>query len=250
MDIFQNALDLLIPNCCLICGKKIAISKICLACSPETEVLKKFCYRCHTPLFTNQQCCEMCKLFPPVFRIMRYVWEYHQPNAAEYIGCMKYAPSLNLCKLAGKILSDSLDILFPVQDWDLIVPIPGSKQSINRRLFNQCIVMAKQITRSHLCLQKKLNLYALKHCGYKEVQASLSHQERLRNVKGVFKGDPGQVEGKIILLIEDVVTTGATSNHACLELLRCGAEQVDVLTLSRSEIWNEFRGKFISELFI
>lgn len=134
--------------------------------------------------------------------------------------------------------------LFQSTDWDYIVPIPSAGQSIRQRGFNQCALMARKLAHFINCnysLSVKCDLFGLSHQGYRRPQAALEHERRLNNVKTAFKAKDQRFAGKKILLIDDVLTTGATSSAAALALTKAGAQNIDLVSLCRATAWQEFR---------
>ena len=153
---------------------------------------------------------------------------------------MKYHPSPALCKIAGELLAKAYPYLEFNEAFDFVLAIPSSKKNLRLRGFNQCDILAK-------CLAKYLSIpfqrKGIIHIKPINSQASLSHHERLSNVNNAFYANPKICFNKNILLIDDVVTTGATSQSAALTLLNSGAKSVSLLSLIRSDTWNGFRGE-------
>jgi predicted amidophosphoribosyltransferase len=82
-------------------------------------------------------------------------------------------------------------------------------------------------------------------------QATLSHEARITRLKKLFAlNDGADVTGKRILLIEDVITTGATISAAAYTLKRAGAVSVDVLALASARVWSRFRGRVAEGLSV
>ena len=113
---------------------------------------------------------------------------------------------------------------------DMIVPVPLHWQRYLQRSYNQSALLAKMLSR-------KINISyksPLKRIRKTPRQATLSRQERLENLKDAFiVPTPAKVAGKKILLVDDVLTTGATL-HCCAEaLLKAGAESVVIFTVAR-----------------
>jgi predicted amidophosphoribosyltransferase len=124
-------------------------------------------------------------------------------------------------------------------DWDLVVPIPASKQLFKRRLFYPCNELALKIARDH----KIDTVCALTQNTQRAPQATLGHDDRIKRLRTLFKLEHGvEVSARRILLIEDVITTGATIAAATYTLKRHGAARVDVLSLARTSVWGRFRG--------
>ena len=130
------------------------------------------------------------------------------------------------------------------QHWDLIIPVPSSAASFYKRTFNQCALIALEILREHEKAKpdSRLDLISLRHTGKNPPQASLPHSRRLRNVRGAFQAVSESLRGASILLVDDVVTTGATSAAATAALLNAGCLRVDLVALARSTAWGEYRG--------
>jgi predicted amidophosphoribosyltransferase len=151
---------------------------------------------------------------------------------------MKYRPSKKLARLAGIILADSLPHVFLESNWDLVVPIPSSAKTFRKRSFHPCVELGYHVAQTlHIPLR-----LALVSNPKRQAQAKLHHDARLRGIKKIFTlRDPKQIRGKGILLIEDVITTGATVSAAAHCLKAAGATSVDVLALARTQVWSRFR---------
>lgn len=174
---------------------------------------------------------------------IRYLWEY-EGLARDYIRAMKYRPSPYLAHRAGEILAQSLPSLFGDASWDHVIPVPSSPVMLKRRLFHPCSEMSGEIRRFTPGLTIR---QALRHQGMRGPQARRSHSERLRGLKGVFRvTNDREVAGKRILLVEDVITTGATVAAAAHALYHAGAHSVDVVALAEARIWRRFRSRIFS----
>ena len=113
---------------------------------------------------------------------------------------------------------------------DAVVPVPLSPRSLKNRGFNQALLLSR-----HLSKKKKIPLLmdVLIKILDTPSQVGLSAKERAVNVKKAF-ACTGRVSGMNVLLIDDVMTTGATVNSCSRQLLGAGAESVHVLTLARA----------------
>ena len=130
--------------------------------------------------------------------------------------------------------------MFGERTWDLIVPIPSSPKMLKKRLFHPCYEIAKIVAQG--CPQAKVH-YALRHARSRTPQARLSHEERLRGLRHFFKvRAPHTILGKRVLLVEDVMTTGATITAAAYALSVAGAAEIDVVSLAQARVWSRFRG--------
>ena len=137
--------------------------------------------------------------------------------------------------VAGSILVDFLcDLIIENQiDIDYIVYIPSSKKTIKNRGFNQCEYLAKEINKN---LDISICNDVIKNKNVKE-QKLLSKEERCKNIKGAFKLKTDKnIKNKKLLLIDDVMTTGATL-YECEKLLKeNGALSIKMLTVAKSYI--------------
>ena len=233
------------PAPCLVCGRPLKAGVLCRRCLPKAEDLFNqprcaLCFSAAANLDASQRC-ELCRMIPPVFNQIRYLWLYRE-DARDLIACMKYRPSPKLCKAAASMLAETLYAIYPFPDWDLIVPLPSSRRSERERCFNQCLVLARalqaKLSESH---PTRLDTFALRHQGCKHAQASLDHSRRISNVKGAFCADPVKVRGARILLVDDVITSGATSATAAVALLEAGAAAVDLIALAKAAVWDQRR---------
>ena len=114
---------------------------------------------------------------------------------------------------------------------DVLLPIPLSQQRLAERGFNQALLLSHHINRAKTQSQ---TLLRMKHT---IAQSSLKRSERLTNLAGAFAVAPllvAQLRGKNILLIDDVVTTGATLNFAARVLKQAGAAHVGALVLAKT----------------
>jgi ComF family protein len=111
----------------------------------------------------------------------------------------------------------------------LLIPIPLSKKRLLWRGFNQSEILARElVTAFNYSIS-----HDLKRNKYSRPQAELSEQERLNNIKDSFFWAGTALEGKTIILIDDVITTGATLNEAALTLKKYGAGKIYGLVLAK-----------------
>ena len=195
------------------------------------------CPTCFT-VIEPEHTCRLCESFPLPWSELRTLWDY-EDRVRRFITTMKYQPSLSLAKLAGLFLAEATPLLFPEHRWDGVVPIPIRSKTLNERKFNQCVIigepLAERFTNSAL-------LYAALsfHRGVTP-HASLSAKARLADRGRVFKVSPSFIRGKRLLLVDDVITTGATLAAASRALSEGGASRIDVITLAQSNQWGTHR---------
>ena len=117
-------------------------------------------------------------------------------------------------------------------DADLVVPVPLHFSRLLERGFNQSAVLARQVA---LELGKPLLLDALSRTRLSAEQSGSSRTDRRANVRGAFVARKSRVAGRAVILVDDVLTTGATVHAAALALENAGARTVYVLALARAE---------------
>jgi len=239
----KSCLEVFLPTTCLVCRRPLRHSLVCYRCRPPlpdlADLRARRCEKCFGPFGTAIPggTCETCKLFPLLSDSIRFLWEYDS-LARDLIRTMKYRPSLALASVGGGLLRDSIPHLYTSARWDAVVPVPSSRTLFRKRLFHPCTELAQPITQA---LQTPL-VHALQHGTKRAPQASLSHDERLRRLRKLFTTTRGfNPAGKRILLVEDVITTGATISAAAFTLKQAGAAQVDVIALARTRVWSRLR---------
>ena len=239
-----SCLEILLPTQCLVCSRPLRGWSICCRCRPALPDLHNIqahrCRCCFEPIAQHSQhssLCDTCVLFPQSADSIRFLWEY-EGLARDYIRTMKYRPSQKLLKLASSLLSSATPLLFPERRWDMIVPIPSSGKHFQKRLLHPCVELAQEVAKSHSLHVANI----LEHDKSRKPQATLPHAERLRRIGKLFSvRNPDRVRGMRVLVVEDVITTGATIAAATSQLKRSGALTVDVLALARTRVWKRFR---------
>lgn len=191
------------------------------------------CARCGAPFeiaVDVEQVCGACLARPPAYGRARAALAYGEVSR-DLVLALKYQgrrDSLGL--LASWMASAGTELL---QDADLLVPVPLHYFRLIRRGFNQAVWLAAALSRSS---GVKLSVDALARTRATPIQGALSADGRRRNVQGAFrvrKSRRGLVKDRTILLVDDVLTTGATAEACSRALRQAGAACVDVITLTR-----------------
>jgi ComF family protein len=144
------------------------------------------------------------------------------------------ARAVRIFKLAPRPeLAGPLGALLPFARAELIVPVPLHGKRLRARQFNQSAALAFA-GRDARRLAGTIDTAALVRVRDTPSQATLPAAERRRNVLGAFRADPRRVRGRRVLLVDDVLTTGATAEACARALGEAGAAEVAVLTLARA----------------
>ncbi len=126
----------------------------------------------------------------------------------------------------------------PIQYMDLIIPIPLHQVKLREREFNQALILSQYLGAA---FNKEISSKNLLRDKNTKTQAELKDNERFSNVEKCFSAPGGNtLKNRNILLIDDVLTTGATASEAALTLKNSGANIVYVLTLASWPPWKSY----------
>jgi ComF family protein len=224
-------LDEMFSGRCELCGCKIKYSKmLCAACKWDLPWLGHICRRCSVPISKhNQGLCGRCQSQPPYYDRVYSLFSYRQPVTG-LIVALKFQHRLHLARLLGQLMID--DLLLRLDSMpDIILPVPLHPQRLRERGFNQAYELARFVSAE---LNVEISA-AVERCRDGQPQIALSRKHRIKNIHGVFRvHDQGAMTKSHVLIIDDVMTTGATVNELARILKQAGAARVDVVTLARA----------------
>jgi len=238
-DLLRGALDLLWPRECLSCGLSLGGTREPWLCGECRAALPLFgdgadlCAVCSRPLgpATAAGGCPDCRRLRPRFEAVRAAGAYRGTLRRLVVG-MKYARRPDRAWPLGDLLAERLEGWGPAAEAGVIVPVPSTAAARRRRGFDPPALIAGEIARR---LGIPLGTNVLAREGSPPPQASLPRSERLKAPRGTVRVVlPKTVAGKVILLVDDVLTTGATANAAAKALLRAGAAKVVVAVAARA----------------
>jgi ComF family protein len=227
--------DIVYPPSCLICQAATAEPRaLCASCWARFRLIERpYCERLGIPfaIDSGQGLLSPAAVSdPPSYGRARAVARYDD-LARRLVSQLKYYDRLDLAStLGGWMARAGAELL---RDADFIVPVPLHRQRLVARRYNQAALLAEAIGRVS---GKRVDPFALSRRRRTIPQVGLSRAERLTNLSGAFRvGDEAKarIAGARILLIDDVLTTGATADLAARALLRGGASAVDVLVFAR-----------------
>lgn len=227
--ILKGLIDLIFPPRCLVC-EDLSENSWCKKCLVSLNFIEEpICSKCGKPCAHKVDYCRECRGKRLYFSQAR--------SLGLYEGTLKNAIQ-NLKYNNGKLLVSPL-VNLAVQkmdpslfDIDLVTFVPMAQGKELKRGYNQAQIIATEIGR---CLEKPCSL-TLKVIKRIKDQTELDLKERRKNVRGAFEGvKRREVEGKSILLVDDVYTTGATINECTKVLRQSGADKINVFTLARTK---------------
>ncbi len=227
------ALDALLPPQCLCCGELVGEPGVlCPGCWDSIDfITPPLCACCGVPFELDpgpDALCGGCVREPPRFARARAVFVYADPGKGLILR-FKHADRTDMAPAFARWMARAGAEL--VADADLIAPVPLHWTRLLRRRFNQAALLANALAQlSGRTAAPRLLIRRRRTPS----QGNLGRDARGRNVRGAFAvRDPAPVAGRRILLIDDVLTTGATLGECSRVLLKAGAAAVDVLTVAR-----------------
>lgn len=191
-----------------------------------SRVTGPICACCGEPQ-PDGQLCLACQINPPAYESLRSFAFFKGP-IREALHHLKYKRDIGL----GEALSKHLIELYNQVKWDIdmVTSVPLSAQRMKERGYNQASMLGRPLAYAI----GKPHLAVLGKNRDTRSQVGLSAVERKENVSGAFTAYSGQVKGKIVLVIDDVTTTGSTINACAQALRQAGASAVYGLTLARA----------------
>jgi ComF family protein len=231
----RRALDLVLPPLCLACARPIARQGgLCARCWAGMDLIARpYCERLGTPFQVDLGpgiLSPKAIADPPAFGRARAAARY-DGTARRLVHKLKYGDRLDLSRAMGAWMAHAgREIL---GDADALVPVPLHFSRLWRRRFNQAAELARGIAAEGRPLPILTD--ALTRSRATRSQVGLSAGERRRNLAGAFRvSDQGRalVAGRRLVLIDDVMTTGATLDAAARVLRRAGAAEVDALVFA------------------
>ncbi len=224
--LFWQGVDLLYPPDCGGCGKKGI--RWCDSCKASlVNVQEPLCEVCGLPQ-KEGGICEKCLKNPPAYKQLRS-WVAFDGAVRKALHRVKYRRDFGV----GEILAYEMLPYVEQLNWeiDLVVPVPLGEQRYRERGYNQAALFARPLA---LAKGWKYAPHALRRVKETKSQVELSAIERVKNVKDAFVAHRKDVDGKSVLVLDDVSTTGATLNSCADSLIRGGAKVVYALTVARA----------------
>jgi ComF family protein len=228
-------LDTLLPPQCPVCGAAVdRQGALCAACFGRISfITPPFCQCCAVPFPSEQSgamLCPVCLDTPPAFREARAALRYDR-QSRDLILPLKHADRRELAPVLAAMMNRTGGALLARAD--ILVPVPLHRSRLFHRRYNQAAILAVLLGRAAKRPVQPDGLVRL------HATASLDEKspaERAAAVAGAFAPRPSRSDrfrGRTVLLIDDVMTSGATANGCARALLAAGAVAVDVLVAAR-----------------
>lgn len=228
--LLTDLLALFFPHACSACQEPLVAGEhhLCTACRAELP------YTDYHLLPTDQN--PLARRFwgkLPVAHTLSYLRFLRHGRVQHLLHQLKYQGQEGVGKALGQLYGAELATAGLAPTFDLIVPVPLHRRKLARRGFNQADAFAEGLAAALPCTWSAT---ALRRTEYTDSQTRKSRTERWQNVATVFEvAKPQEVAGRHILLVDDVLTTGATLEACGAALLAAGASQLSIATIACAE---------------
>jgi ComF family protein len=231
----REAARIVLPASCLVCAAELPwrarVASCCAACwSSLPRITEPTCVTCALPWNGDggSFVCGGCTQSPPAVD-WADAWGHYRGGLETLLHAFKFQRH----DFLGDRLAALLHERFASRgdgDFDAVVPVPMHRAKLRRRGYNQAELLARAFAAgSHLPFQPKL----LRKTVERRSQSTLAREERAANVRGAFLAPPA-ADGRAVLLIDDIATTGQTLRACAAALRAAGARRVATLTVARA----------------
>lgn len=228
--------DLVLPVCCVVCSQLMPWSEKGIVCghcwSKVRELPHPRCDRCGHP--RDAWSCRWCENLPPFVRSARSFCWIGAGTGKAIVHSLKYE---GWKRVADSIAARMSRLAFPrdvVEERSIIIPLPLAPARLRERGFNQCERIARALAP---LWQIHVRADLLERAIASRSQTELTPGERKGNVAGAFSVPSrarSALEGRHVVLLDDVVTTGATLREAASALFAAGARTISCMTFGRA----------------
>ena len=221
----------LFPSQCRLC---LAPAKdqtdLCKGCLRELPWSISTCSRCALPIPEGAEVdiCARCQQAPPPLDRCDALFHYQAPVDG-WIQQLKFHEDLSAAQLLGELLASKIRL--PPEDFYLL-PVPLHKKRLRQRGFNQALEISRPLLQSGI---KPLTI-KVRRKNITAAQSSLKREARKKNLHGAFSVQ-GTLDQKSVLIIDDVMTTGATLNELALQLRYAGAKRIYAWVVARTGMY-------------
>lgn len=224
-------MDFLFPRRCPFCDKVVRYGEmVCRVCSRNIPYIgEDHCLKCGKPLLKkDEEYCRDCVRTKHLFTKGRSLYVYGG-EVRESIGRFKFHGRREYADFYGRDIVRHLGSFINRCGADIIIPVPISKEKMERRGYNQAGLLADRISSfSGIPVESSLVTRIRNTPPMKE----LTRTERMKNLKGAFKIGAIDVKCRNVLIVDDIYTTGSTLDAIAGELKKAGADNIYFVTLA------------------
>lgn len=223
----------LLPASCVLCHEAVTGEiSLCDACYADLPRIRQSCFQCGLSVESDKPAniCGTCQNAPPAFDYLVSALRYDYP--VDYLVTqLKFRRNLVYAKILSQLLLQKLTADNAIESLpDLIIPVPLHTSRLRKRGFNQSLEIAHPISKAFKVALSNQHLIRVKQT---LAQSTLDKKERLKNLQNSFELVK-TINQKHVVIIDDVVTTGATVNELASLLKAAGVEKVGVWAAARA----------------
>ena len=238
-----KSVDVILPPLCGICDTPIEAPGLCISCFQKMRPISDpMCHICGKPLVITlpQNMCGACLIEPPPLRAIRCAYQYNDASRALLLP-FKHAGHIQNAATIAPLLRQAFSTV--VTEAHIIIPIPLHWRRLLKRRYNQSAEIARRLCRPPFSKLRSAPEFApkfapefLKRTTATDMLRGKSAMQRRKELKGVFqvpKYAYPAIHNRPVMLIDDVMTTGATLYEAARTLQRAGAGPIDAACFTR-----------------
>ncbi|MDI6840121.1 MAG: ComF family protein [bacterium] len=233
MNFLKHIFNFIIPPYCGVCKRPLEAGEkaVCDECFNSISVIvAPFCRRCGRPT-DKESVCNECIEHPHEFTRTRVLGKY-EDVLRDLIHLFKYSRKISIGRRLGSKLGVILKNDELLSQADTLIPVPLYPTKKRERGYNQSEILSHAVSDYTGIPELNTVLYKIRPT---KSQTELSLEERVLNVKNAFKVNRAeQVNGKKLILVDDVFTTGATLDECARELYKAGASEVYTIVCARA----------------
>ena len=235
----KRILDFILPPRCEHCGDNVLeTATLCVDCWGKLPFIQPpFCPICNGSIDKNNlipgQKCQPCQSDIPPYDRARAILQY-QGIATDMILKFKHANQISLARFFARLLLQSSAEVFTNSDY--LLPIPLHHWRLFKRGYNQSARLAQELS---AISGIKVSLLALRRSYNSPSQGRLKPEERIKNLENAFAISANwrkKLQGKRVILIDDVLTSGATIEACSLVLRQVGVKDITALSIARVDL--------------
>jgi ComF family protein len=218
------------PSRCAVCGAWPA-RPVCDACVLRFAPAQHRCRLCALPLAVHVDVCGGCLREPPPLAACHAAVDYAYPWAG-LLARFKFSGEPGWAQALAERIAAVPGVREELDQAELVLPMPLAPRRLAERGFNQALLLARALSPG------KCDATLLLRVRHTAAQTALDRKQRLANVQGAFAADPlraGELRGKQVLLVDDVMTSGASLFSAAAALRQAGAARVTAVVLARTD---------------
>lgn len=218
-----------LPSQCAVCHAWPA-RRLCDACRAQFARPGARCSTCAAVVPDGVAQCGECLRHPPPLDACLAAVSYGFPWA-HLLAQFKFQADPGWAAALAGLMRQAPGAQAAIAQADLVLPVPLSRERLRQRGYNQALLLARRLGSPHV------HPHLLLRTRDAEAQSHLTRAQRLRNLRGAFMLDPllaARASGRRVLLVDDVMTTGATLHAAAAPLREAGARHVAAIVLART----------------